>query len=123
MTQRKLPTRVNDDAAARSSACTEWRLGAKALGGGIGGAGSILQKLTIETGWSSVKPENLRRGVSSSLRSDLDALKLAPTTFRQCPRPSTSCAWFRLACDLWAGRRGGTDIWRRAARQCPRLGR
>src|SRR6266849_4690448 len=56
ITQRKLPTRVK--AAARSPACTERRLGDKALGGGIGGAGSIWQKLTIETGWSSVKPEN-----------------------------------------------------------------
>jgi hypothetical protein len=57
MTQRKLPTRVKAEAGARSLACTERRLGAKAVGGGIGGAGSILQKLTIETGWSSVKPE------------------------------------------------------------------
>src|SRR5467141_2935837 len=61
ITQRKLPTCVEAEAAAGSPACTERRLdeGARALGGGIGGAGSIWSKVTIETGWSSVKPEKL----------------------------------------------------------------
>src|SRR5438309_2017524 len=62
MTQRKLPTCVRAEVGARSPACTERRLdeGARALGGGIGGAGSIWSKVTIETGWSSVKPEKLK---------------------------------------------------------------
>src|SRR5882672_9179164 len=44
MTQRKLPTCVEAEVGARSAACAERRLdeGARALGGGIGGAGSIL---------------------------------------------------------------------------------
>ncbi len=64
MTQRKLPMRVEAEVGARSPACTERRLdeGARALGGGIGGAGSISQRLTIETGWSSVKRENFGAG-------------------------------------------------------------
>lgn len=61
MTQRKLPGRVNPEVAAGSAALIGPRVGVKAVGGGIGGAGSIWQKLTIETGRSSVKPENLRR--------------------------------------------------------------
>src|SRR5882762_11004413 len=62
MTQRKLPTCVRAEAGARSPACAERRLdeGARAFGGGIGGAGSIWSKVTIETGWSSVKPEKLK---------------------------------------------------------------
>src|SRR6267142_2704041 len=84
MTQRKLPTRVTAEAEATSTACTERRLGAKAPGGGIGGAGSIWSKVTIETGWSSVKPENPKMKASaaderrSSLCSDWDALKRSP---------------------------------------------
>src|SRR6266478_691490 len=62
MTQRKFPMRVEAEVGARSAACTERRLdeGGRALGGGIGGAGSIWSKVTIETGWSSVKPEKLK---------------------------------------------------------------
>src|SRR5258708_6985593 len=60
--------RVEAEVGAASAACTERRLdeGARALGGGIGGAGSIWSKVTIETGWSSVKPEKLKLTVKSS---------------------------------------------------------
>src|SRR5882762_1822569 len=70
MTQRKLPTCVRAEAGARSPACAERRLdeGARALGGGIGGAGSIWSKVTIETGWSSVKPEKLKLMAKSCAR-------------------------------------------------------
>src|SRR5258706_16272487 len=70
MTQRKLPTCVEAEAGASSPACTERRLdeGARALGGGIGGAGSIWSKVTIETGWSSVKPEKVKRTAKSCAR-------------------------------------------------------
>src|SRR5882762_9439180 len=69
MTQRKLPTRVRAEVGARSPACTERRLDeARALGGGIGEAGSIWSKVTIETGWSSVKPENLKLTATSCAR-------------------------------------------------------
>src|SRR5882724_7542247 len=70
MTQRKLPTCVGAEVEARSAACTERRLdeGARALGGGIGGAGSIWSKVTIETEWRSVKPENLKLTATSCAR-------------------------------------------------------
>src|SRR5258705_10424526 len=107
MTQRKLPMRVEAEAGARSPACTERRLdeGARALGGGIGGAGSIWSKVTIETGWSSVKPENLKRTATSCARkTPLATLGLGRAEARplqHCVASSgaTSCAWCRRACD------------------------
>src|SRR5258705_1135986 len=104
MTQRKLPTRVGAEVEAASAACTERRLdeGARAFGGGIGEAGSIWSKVTIETGWSSVKPEKLKLTAKScasktpSLRLGRGRAKAQPLQRRGATTSrATNCAWCR----------------------------